>query len=96
MLLFPFVIDDAELEVLLCIAGIVSHLNTILRHSELATWVLALILEPGIFSPSNQFLRAKFTNLCRGTVRVPCRVLSLSSYVYYNVPAYYIVDNVSR
>lgn len=65
MLLFPFVTDDTELEVLLYIAGIVSHLDTILRHLELATWVLTLILEPGIFSPSNQFLRAKFTNLCR-------------------------------
>lgn len=65
MLLFPFVTDEAELEVLLYIAGIVSHSHTILRHSELATWVLALTLEPGIFSPSNQFLRAKLINLCR-------------------------------
>lgn len=65
MLLFPFVTDDTELEVLLYITGIVSHLHTILRHLESATWVLTLILEPGIFSPSNQFLRAKFTNLYR-------------------------------
>lgn len=65
MLLFPFVTDDAELKVLLYIAGIVSHLYTILRHLELATWVLDLILEPGILTPSNQFLRATFTNLRR-------------------------------
>lgn len=57
--------DDAELKVLFYIAGIVSHLHTILRHLELAIWVLDLIVELGIFTPSNQFFRATFTNLCR-------------------------------
>lgn len=74
MLLFPFVTDDAELEVLLYIAGIVNHLHAILRHLELVTRVLALTLEVAIFSPSNQFLRAKFLKkpLQNGKVLVEC------------------------
>lgn len=37
----------------------------VLRHLELARWELALSLEPGIFSLSNQFLGAEFINLHR-------------------------------
>lgn len=62
--------DDTELEVLLRIAGILwpfaySFSSGVLRHLELAKWGLAHGLDSGILDSSNQFLRAKFVNLCR-------------------------------
>lgn len=62
--------DDTEPEMLPYIAGIVrpfayNFSSGVVEYLNLAKQGLGFSLKTGIFSLSNQFLRAKFVNLCR-------------------------------